>query len=57
MANNVDNVRPSVRGSERKYKKSIGKIIRIYLLVFCFTLVITKGFLFVDALEHRHRGE
>lgn len=57
MANSEDNVRPSARGSEEKCEKSIGKITRIYLLVLCFTLIITKGFLFVDALEHRHRGE
>jgi hypothetical protein len=56
MANNEDIVRPNVCASERKCEKSIG-ISRLYLLVFCFTIIVNKGFLFVDALEHRHRGE
>lgn len=50
MADTEDTVRPSASESEGK---SIGKISRSYLLVLCFTLIINKGFLFVDALEHR----
>lgn len=30
---------------------------RSYLLVLCLTIIINKGFLFADALQHRHRGE
>lgn len=55
MATTVDIVRPKVCAKERKYEKSNGTS-RLCLLVFCFT-IINKGFLSVDALEHRHRGE
>lgn len=62
MAVNEDSqllTRPKAPKSARKCEKSIvGKISRLYLLVLCFTLIVNKGFLFVDALEvHRHRGE
>lgn len=57
MATTGDTVRPKKCASEGKCKKSIGKVRSSYLLVLCFTIIINKGFLFVDALEHRHRGE
>ena len=56
MATTEDIVRPKVCTKERKYEKSNGTS-RLCLLVFCFTIIINKGFLSVDALEHRHRGE
>ena len=55
MATTVDTVRSNV-SKERKNEKSNGTS-RLCLLVFCFTIIFNKGFLTVDALEHRHRGE
>lgn len=57
MAHIEDIVRPDVCAKRKKYeKKSIGAS-RLYLLVFCFTIIVNEGLLCVDALEHRHRGE
>lgn len=57
MATTGDTVRPKKCASEGKCKKSIRKLNRSYLLVLCLTIIINKGFLFADALQHRHRGE
>lgn len=58
MATNKDIVMPEVfTTTNGRCEKSIGKFSRSYLLVLCFTIIINKGFLFVDALEHRHGGK
>lgn len=58
MAAREDSRRPDARESARKSEKSIERVRRFSLCVLlCALIVIDKGFLFVDALEHRRHGE